>query len=162
MTNVLLDDTALTLIDRNDLAVGMIDKVMGQILTMMYRHQNIPDLDINEAPRVGDFCFFRHSEKSKLQNINTLRLGLIVGVSDKGLDGLSRSLFIQARTRQEGDADDPQAKAGRIFTFHRKPSDIVLIESSREKAMHDLFRADILRQHQAFTFPTADKNTHHA
>ena len=82
------------------------------------------------------------------------------GVSVKGLDGLSRSLFIQARTRQEGDADDPQANAGRIFTFHRKPSNIVLIESSREKAMHDLFRADILRQHQAFTFPTADEDTH--
>ena len=94
-----------------------------------------------------------------MQNTNTLRLGFIVGVSDKGLDGLSRSLFIQARTRQEGDADDPQAKVGRIFTFHRKPSDIVLIESSREKAMHDLFQADILRQHQAFTFPTADGDT---
>ena len=93
-----------------------------------------------------------------MQNTNTLRLGLIVGVSDKGLDGLSRSLFIQARTRQEGDADDPQAKAGRIFTFHRKPSDIVLIESSREKAMHDLFQADILRQHQAFTTPTAGED----
>ena len=159
LTKVLLDDTALTLIDRNDLAVGMIDQVMGQILTLMYRHQNAPDLDINEAPRVGDFCFFRHSEKSKLQSINTLRLGLIVGISNKGLDGLSRSLFIQARTRQEGDADDPQAKAGRIFTFHRKPSDIVLIESSREKAMHDLFRADILRQHQAFASSTADEDT---
>ena len=126
----------------------------------MYHHQNVPDLDINEAPRVGDFCFFRHSEKSKLQSINTLRLGLIVGVSSKGLDGLSRSLFIQARTRQKGDADDPQAKAGRVFTFHRKPSDIVLIESSREKAMHDLFQADILRQHQAFTFSTADEDAH--
>ena len=26
--------------------------------------------------------------------------------------------------------------------------------------MHDLFQADILRQHQAFTFPTADDDTH--
>ena len=77
LTNVLLNDTALTLMDRDDKAAGMMYQVMGQI-------------------------------------------GLIVGVSDKGLDGLSRSLFIQARTRQEGDADDPQAKAGRIFTFHRK------------------------------------------
>ena len=34
-----------------------------------------------------------------------------------------------------------------------------MIESSREKAMHDLFQADILRQHQAFTSPTAGEDT---
>ena len=32
-----------------------------------------------------------------------------------------------ARARQEGNTDDPQAKAGRACTFHRKPPDIVLI-----------------------------------
>ena len=59
MTNVLLNDTALTLMDRNDIAVRMIDQVMEQILALTYRHQNVPDLDINEAPRIGDFCFFQ-------------------------------------------------------------------------------------------------------
>merc|ERR1712002_1288582 len=40
LTNVLLNDTALTLMDRKNIAVRMIDQVMEQILALTYRHQN--------------------------------------------------------------------------------------------------------------------------
>ena len=56
-----------------------------------------------------------------------MRLGLVVAVSDSSMDGVHRSVFLQAKTRQENDADDENFPAGRWYIYHRKYSDVIEI-----------------------------------
>ena len=84
---------------------------------------------------------------STFQITNKMRLELIVGHSTKSMDGVHRSVFVQARTREEEYADDDsQVGAGRWYVYHRKITDIILLEATREEQMNCLFAADLMRQ----------------
>ena len=97
--------------------------------------------------------YFRHKEVKFQKYKSHMRLGIFAAVSSRSLDGISRGVFIQARTRQEGIADDGDIPAGKLFTYHCKFSDIIPIQTSIDKLVNTRFSEDIHRQHRVLYDP---------
>ena len=55
--DILGDDTVETLLHKNLMFTQLIDKALGVILTLLYRHQVASDHNSGEAPEIGDFAF---------------------------------------------------------------------------------------------------------
>ena len=116
------------------------------MLTLLYRHQVASDHDSGDTPEVGDFIFFRHSEHSHMNRINRWKLGMIQGVSNRSMDGLSRSYYVQSRTSWEDEGGDQ--RLNQTILYHRCPDDIILLLSARDKISNQLFKADLQKQQE--------------
>ena len=96
-----MNDTAQSLMDKNNLLIEEMDKMFGQFLLLNFKHQKDTDTNL-QLPRVGEVIYIRHKEDKFQKYKSHMRLGLITAVSSRSLDGVSRCVFIQARTRHEG------------------------------------------------------------
>ena len=110
-----MNDTAQTLMDRNNSLIEEMDRMFGQFLLLNFKHQKDTDTNL-QFPLVGEMVYFRHKDGKFQKSKSHMRLGLIVAVSCKSLDGISRSVFVQARTICKGDADDGDAPTEKLFT----------------------------------------------
>ena len=126
--DILEDNTMETLLHKNLMFTQLIDKALGVILTLLYRHQVASDHNSGEAPEIGDFVFFRHSEHSPMQRINRWKLVIIQAASNKSMDGLSRSYYVQSRPNWEEEGGDQMLNP----TLFRCSDDIILLLSARD------------------------------
>ena len=116
-------------------------KMFGQFLLLNFKHQKDTDTNL-QLPRVGEVVYFRHKEDKFQKYKSHMWLGLMTAVSSRSLDGVSRCVFIQATTRHEGDADDGDIPAGKVFIYHRKFSDVIPIQNSIDKLVNTCFSED--------------------
>ena len=81
-----------------------------------------------------------------MNRINRWKLGMIQGVSNRSMDGLSRSYYVQSRTSWEDEAGDQ--RVNQTILDHRCPDDIILLLTARDTVSNQLFKEDLQKQHQ--------------
>ena len=124
------DDEAI--LEKRKLYSKMIDQVAWKMWAIINRDTDQLDRKI-EKLTVGSVVLFRKIEKG-FGPTNRFYLGTIVSISSPSIDGINRSVFIQSFVEQDQISESPELKeVPRLYIYHRKISDIIIIETEEEK-----------------------------
>ena len=137
----LLDsDSSEAMLEKRKLYTEMIDQVGWKTWVILNRDTDLLDQKV-EKLKIGSIVLFRKTEKG-FGPTNRFFLGVLVSISSPSSDGVSRSVYIQGYVEKDQIHDSPEEnELPRLYIFHRKISDIILVENQEE----ELVREELLK-----------------
>ena len=125
-------DSSETMLEKRKLYTEMIDQTAWKTWVILNRDTDLLDQKVEEL-KIGSIVLFRKTEKG-FGPTNRFFLGVLVSISTPSSDGVSRSVYIQSYVETDQIHDSLEEKElPRLYIYHRKISDVILIENQEEK-----------------------------